>query len=228
MRSRLLFETLERYINFKDSLSFLDEIIQIMCSLLNVMETKYSQTEHGYKKHSLIVDVLLNSCYMTTNSSIKLIYLKNLKSYIEQMNIYFCRHLEKCLTICFECLEILSNSTVDPRHGNFEQKEAVITCSLELIQKCIEKCHLRIHTHSKRVINFLIKLIYYISLSVEQNQRCDEDLKLVDSNIVKLTLSLLVSLFENQRVKSLNYEEFEKLKSNYNLNKTFLKLIETI
>ena len=74
MRSQLLYDSLLKYVNDKESLKFLDKSIGSMCALLNVMETKYSNNEHQYKKHSVVVESLLNNCFMTSNNTVKCVY----------------------------------------------------------------------------------------------------------------------------------------------------------
>jgi len=122
MRSRLILSSFERYINDKDgSVIFLDKQMESMRRLLNLIETSYSSGEHNYKQHSIVFDSMLNNCYMTTNQTVKTIYFKNLIFYIIQMNVYTCRHLEKLLTVAFDCG--LDNSKI-----NFDFEGTVNIC----------------------------------------------------------------------------------------------------
>ena len=85
MRSTLIFDTLQRYLNDKESIQFLDKAICTMCALLNIIETKYSNAEHQFRKHSVVVESLLSNCYMTSKHAIKCVYLTNLKLYLKYL-----------------------------------------------------------------------------------------------------------------------------------------------
>jgi hypothetical protein len=223
MRSKLIFDTLERYLNIKESSQFLDTIIQTMLNLLNIIESKYSTSEHQFKKHSQIFDSLLNNCYMSTNSEIKCIYLKNLPNYLKQMDYYSSRHIEKILTITFDFVDHNSNDTnsIHTCLFNIEEKEKLVMISLNLLESLIKQCSLRMHQHARRIINNLIKIVYLYGLSDNSN---NDQVPLIIQNIV----TLLKLLFEIPKVKDKFHQEFIALKSNNELNQTFLKLIETI
>ena len=219
MRSNLIYDTLQKYVNDKESIQFLDHITKTMCQFLNLIESKYASVEHQYKKHSLLVDSLLNNCYMTSNKLIKCVYLSNLNDYVKQMNAYACRHLEKIFTIAFECTD---NSNIS---YEFDKQEVLLIKSLELIETTIEICRLRIHAHARRILNFLLKLIYFycIDENVKENENKEDRLKLVDR-----ILDILSLLFRNEKIKKNYYSEFCDLKVKNNLNEKFLKLIEGI
>jgi len=90
MRSQLIYTCLERYIIDKE---FLDRALKTMRQLLNVIETKSKCSEHSYRKHSVVIEVLLDNCYMTTNSLVKLVYYTSFVDYLRQIGPYSVRHL---------------------------------------------------------------------------------------------------------------------------------------
>ena len=208
MRSKLIFTTYERYMNDKDgSLIFLEQQIQSMLKLLNVIESKQSSSEHNYIKHSLILDSLLNNCYMTTNIDTKTVYYKNLNDYVKQSNDYSCRHLEKLLTVAFDCG--LDNSKIS---FDFVSNEKLLDKSLDLTESIIDVCAFRIHWHANRVINFLLKLIYFACLKDLETNRL---------------ISMLQKLLSRNRLVS-QQKELDELKLNKSLNLNFLKIIQQI
>lgn len=95
LRSKLVYDCLERYINDKDNLDFMDKTQRVMCSLLNFMESNQSAKIHSFKQHSVVFGALLNNSYMTTKLPAKLVYYKNFLAYMRQIGTYSCRHLGK-------------------------------------------------------------------------------------------------------------------------------------
>ncbi len=93
MRSQLVYNCLERYITDKENLTFLNSTLQTMCLLLNVIEIKSKCSEHSFRNHSVVIEILLNNCYMTTNLPVKLVYYTNYVNYLKQIGPYSCRHL---------------------------------------------------------------------------------------------------------------------------------------
>lgn len=93
LRSKLVFNCLERYINDKENLDFMDKTQRIMCSLLSVMESSQSAKIHCFKQHSVVFGALLNNSYMTTKLAAKLVYYQNFLVYMRQIGTYSCRHL---------------------------------------------------------------------------------------------------------------------------------------
>ena len=219
MRSQLLYDSLLKYVNDKESLKFLDKSIGSMCALLNVMETKYSNHEHQYKKHSVVVESLLNNCFMTSNNTVKCVYLNKMKLYLVQMDVFSVRHTEKYLTIALECVE----SNTEKICFDFEKQEALLTNSLDLLECIINVLHLRIHAHARRVINFLLKVVYFFSL-------LDEDIERIESiNSLKKTKSLIGTLFtKNEKIRLDFFSEFSQLRSVSNLNLKFVCLISNL
>ena len=218
MRSNLIFDTLQRYLNDKDSLAFLDKTLGCMCALLNTIETKYSNNEHQYKRHSLILDSLLNNCFMTSNNSVKCVYLDKLPFYLRQMGVFSVRHLERLLTISFECVE----SNAEKVSFDFEKQEILLVGSLELLECIVDVCRMRIHAHARRIINFLLRLIYFASLVDAKDYANIEQL---DS--FRRLSCLMHTLFVNEKIKEDFYAEFSQLKSHTEVNSHFLKLIGT-
>lgn len=231
MRSDLIYNTFQRYLNDKDSVEFLNSITHSMRILLNIIESKYSSSEHRFKKHSLVYDSLLNNCYMSSSAQVKIVYYKNLKEFIKQMGDYTCRHLEKSLTVVFDCIE-------SSKFGfDFEKQSNLVENAFSLLECLIQTCSLRIHAHSRRVVNFLLKIIYFYSLSLSlENSNNLEDSNLNNLSCRETSLPKLVEkvlsmlkyiLVENNKTKLLFLDEFNDLKHK-TLNKNFLKLIETI
>lgn len=101
---------------------------------------------------------------MTTNIQIKLIYFNNLINYVKQMSIYSSRHLAKLLQVTFDIG--LDNSNIS---FNFEERHELCLASLDLIESIIQTNWMRIHAHSKTVITFLLKLLYFVCLDDENN-----------------------------------------------------------
>ncbi len=219
MRSQLLYDSLVKYINDKESLTFLDKSIGTMCALLNVIESKYANNEHQFKKHSAILESLLNSCYMSSNNTVKCIYLNKLKLYIIQMDIFSVRHLEKYLTIALECVE----SNTEKISFDFEKQEVLLCTSLDLLDCIINVLHLRIYAHARRIISFFIKVIYFFSL-------LDEDIDEIEKlDSMKKTKRLIETLFnKNEKIKVNFFTEFSQLKESSNLSSKFIRLIANL
>lgn len=94
--------------------------------------------------------------------------------------------------------------------------------SLNLIKCVVEICPLRVHAHAKRIINFLIRLLYLTSQSNEVSNN------LANLDFIKQITSILGQLFQNELVKKRHYDEFVELQKNPKFNETFLKLIENV
>ena len=124
--------------------------------------------------------------------------------------------IEKILTVAFDCVDS-SQITL-----NFEDQEKLLLKSLELIECTIEVCSLRIHVHAKRLVNFLIRLLYLISYSIQQESTE------INSDLVDRIVALVKLLFKNKMAKVICYQEFIQLKKNRDLNPNFLRLIESI
>lgn len=217
MRSKLVLTSFEKYINDKEGpLVYLDKQMQSMLKLLNIIESTHSSSQHSYKQHSLILDSILNNAYMTTNTAIKEIYFKNIQGYVKQMNVYACRHLGKLLTVGFDCG--LDNSNLS---FNFVERNQLCVASLDLIECILSICWLRIHAHSKEIINFLLKLVYFACLE-------EEDQENLTKPIIERITCMLKRLFTNAKLANQEYEEFNTLKQNRNLNSKFLNIIQHI
>ena len=124
---------------------------------------------------------------------------------------------DKILTIAFDCMDS-TQINID-----LAQQEKLLEKSLDLIECTVEVCSLRIHVHAKRIINFLIRLIYLYSHSVEDsnsNGTCPD--------LIQRALSLIQSLFTNDLIKQKCYEEFGRLQSENDLNPIFRKFIKNI
>ena len=197
LRSKLLIDTLERYLHDKDSHEFLNRILATMCSCLKAYEAESGSIgQHSFKKHSQILDSMLSNCYMTSDLQVKIIYYGHVGNCMRQMGNFASRHLEKMLTICFECSEHLQIGF------DFSTKQALLSKAVDLLQSIIQHLHLRVHAHSKRIINFLIKLIYFATCST------------VNANsepLVKKMVSAIEELFKNARVRELHLEDFRAL-----------------
>lgn len=211
MRSKLILTTYEKNINDKEHLIFLDRQLESMCKLLNVIESSYSCGEHCFKQHSLVFDSILNNCYMTTNQQVKTIYYKNLIHYIKQMNVFTCRHLEKLLTVTFDCG--LENSKIN---FDFEGRHDLLEKCLELLQVILETCSHRVNWHARRIINFLIKLLYFSCLEITNYTRTN-----------KFTQHI-INIIRNSKLIDLHFRnELNALKEN-KLNLKFIALIDEI
>ena len=120
----------------------------------------------------------------------------------------------------FDSVDSSSQTSLD-----LDNQERILLKCFDLIELIIEICSLRVHVHARRIINFLIRLVYLASYSVESNA----DLKKVASlNFIERVADLLKRLFRNDMAKNRCYEEFEQLQNAKNLNPTFLKIIENI
>lgn len=93
LRSKLIYDNLERYVNEKENLDFMDKSCKLMCKLLNIIQSKNTCSDHGFKQHSVVIDSMLTNCYMTTNAAVKLVYFENLVNYLKQIGSYTSRHL---------------------------------------------------------------------------------------------------------------------------------------
>ena len=100
MRSNLIFSSLERYLTDKDNLDFMDKALKTVCNLLKIMESKYTSNEHSYRKHSNVINSILNGCYMSTSPVVKCVFYANLINYLTQIDAYSCRHLGNQLNYC--------------------------------------------------------------------------------------------------------------------------------
>jgi hypothetical protein len=225
MRSSLIYESLKRFMHDKEDVTFLKSTIRSMMLLLKRIETKYNTSQHHYQKYSFVLESMLNNCYMTSKNDVKYVYYEEISNCLAQANSDYigCRSLEKLLTISFEFVEDGVNSTTifNIDHNSDE----LVVKSLNLLESIIQFCDKRIHSHGKRIINYLIRLIYSASLSDDYNNSSFES----SNKIINQMLNILKILFKNERLRLLNYEEFDQLRNqNENLNKTFLKWIENI
>lgn len=100
---------------------------------------------------------------------------------------------------------------------NFEDQEKLLLKSLEIIELTIDICSLRVHVHAKRIVNFLIRLLYLSSYTAEINSEFECQI-----------IGLINVLFKNEMARSSCYQEFTQLKKESDLNPQFLKLIENI
>ncbi len=220
MRSSLIYETLLKYINDKDSIIFLSNIIRVMCFLLNKMETKYGAAEHLYKKHSFVLDSLLNSCYLSTSFQIKTIYLNSFQKFLQQMNHYSFRHLEKYFTISFDFIESIQVMSFndDINENLLKEKFDYFMSSIDLTEMLVKVCEPRMHAHARRILNFCVKILYFYSVEFQES-----------NIIVEKVINVIRFLFKNERVKSLFYEEFKSIGDQKSIdNQNVIKLIKTI
>ncbi|CAF0793903.1 unnamed protein product [Brachionus calyciflorus] len=225
MRSELIYDTFQKYINDKDSVEFLGDILESMRKLLNIIESKYTSQEHNYKKHSLVVDSMLSNCYMSSNVLVKSIYYNKFCLYVKQMGMYTIRHMEKYLTICLDSIE-------SSKLGyDFEKQEDLIMNSLNLIECLMQTCSLRLHTHSKRIMNYCIKIFYFYSLFLEKsneyNNVNDEGANdYVIDKVIQIS-NCLLKINKNGVADSARFD-LNNLKANTNLNAHFITLIDKI
>ena len=148
---------------------------------------------------------------MTTNQQVKTIYYKNLINYIKQMNVFTCRHLEKLLTVTFDCG--LENSKIN---FDFEGRHDLLEKCLELLQVILDTCSLRVNWHARRIINFLIKLLYFSCLEITNYTRTN-----------KFTQHI-INIIRNSKLIDLHFRnELNALKEN-KLNLKFIALIDEI
>ena len=220
-RSKLIFETFQKYLNDKESVQFLIRILKSMCLLLNIIESKYAISEHNYIQHSLVTESILNSCYMTSNNEIKRIYYENLIIYVNQIGVYSIRYFEKFLTIIFDCIEN-SNLGID-----LERQESLINDALNLLENLIKVCFARVQGHAKKIINFLIMIIYLASLSNEGYN--DKEYEFFENIcFIQKSVRILNGLWKNKIVYENCFKEFENLKEKSPSKKIFSKLIKQI
>lgn len=265
MRADLIRDTLGRYVNDKESLEFLDQSNELMIKLLGLIgrswfnqwdkieivfcfkgitETKYNTNEHYFKQTSAYIDSALNNCYMSTNVQVKAIYLKHLKTSLTRLGPCACRHLEKQLTVLFDSIELGKvNSDFQPVSSNTH----LVLFSLDLMQCIIQACFYRIHSHSRRIIQFLLKLVYSycqnrtvesIDAMIKSDDCDDQELMQNKENndggeqfrqlVCLKSLRLVKMLFRNDRIRCSLYDDFKQVKSDAHLNRSFLKLIENI
>lgn len=217
LRSKLIYENLERYVNEKENLDFMNMSNKIMCKLLIVIQSKNTCSEHGFKQHSVVIDSMLTNCYMTTNAAAKLVYFENLIHYLKQIGSYSSRHLDKLLTNAFDPVDN-SQISLDLVH-----QERLLIRSLNLIKCVVEICPLRVHAHAKRIINFLLRLLYLTSQTSNEGAN-----NLENFDFINQITNLLNQLFQNELIKKRHYDEFLELQKNPNFNETFLKLIQGV
>lgn len=94
---------------------------------------------------------------MSTNIQVKSVYLKHLKTSVARLGPCACRHLDKQLTVLFDSIEL---GKVNADHQLTLANTRLVLISLDLMQACIQSCFYRIHSHSRRIIQFLLKLVY--------------------------------------------------------------------
>ena len=85
LRSRLVYNSVERYANDKENIEFMEGAIQFICKLLAVMEPKSLVRTHSYKQHSILIESLMNNAFMTTNIEVKMVYYRNFVRYLCQI-----------------------------------------------------------------------------------------------------------------------------------------------
>jgi hypothetical protein len=233
MRADLIYNTLFKYVNDKDSCAFLCRAIPVMRFLLDKIETKYSRAEHCYAKHSIVVDAMLSSCYMSTDMRVKTIYMRCLGEYLSQMSDYSCRHLDKYLTVAFDFLDsvkVLSTAAHDEHHRDrqIDAKQELAESSVDLIACIVETCGLRIHAHARRILNFCIKILYMFTYELSDGDDAARDNTLNDPFVTKVR-NIIVSLFKSEVVRAKFYDEFSQLKTpQTRLNKNLVYLIQDL
>jgi hypothetical protein len=217
-RSRFLFDVLTRYLHDKENLVLLKELLEATNMLLEVIETKYNIYEHNYKMHSNLFDAILNNCFMTTITSAKLVYYEIIKTYLKQLGYYSVRHLSKLYQVSFESLEHLQASIeLNANLNLFHQ-------SFDLVELTIDLLPLRMHSHSKQIVNYYVKLLYHCSLAIEQSEGLvSEDIQAIADRIIRI----LAKLFSIEKVKEQDLESFTQLKF-IDTNKDFNKFISKI
>jgi hypothetical protein len=231
MRAVLLYNSLLKYAADKESRVFLGRIMPTMCLLLNKIETKFARGDHCYSQHSVVVDSLLNACYMSTDFQVKTIFIKSLHGYLTQMGDYSCRHLEKYLTVAFDFLD--SVKTLKTNSMNEESteidtqlqvKQDLAEVSIDFVLLLIDLCSLRIHAHARRILNFCLKILYFYSFDSNN----DEADTINDPIVVKIQ-DIIARLFKIEKVKNQLYEEFRELQNSENsLNPNFRFLIRNL
>lgn len=104
---------------------------------------------------------------MSTNAQVKSVYVKHMKSSMSRLGPFACRHLDKLLTVLFDAIELAKiNTDFHSQSGaNLSSVPSthLMLASLDLMQTLIEACFYRIHSHSRRIIQFLLKLVYSYS-----------------------------------------------------------------
>ena len=229
MRSSLIYETLSKYLNDKESIAFLDRIIRVMCILLGKFETKYAASEHCFSKHSIVVDSLLNNCYMSSNFKVKTVYLVNLKLFLAQMNDYSCRHFEKYLTVSFDFVESVKILSFDePALNDLNNtKQEFVQASIDLVYYLVETCSLRVHAHARRIVSFCIKILYLCSLNISEEVNANPNENYC-ATVAKVR-HLIAKLFQVEEVRETLYDEFKTLLTNKpDLNNTFLRYLRDL
>ncbi len=109
-----------------------------------------------------------------------------------------------------------------------DQQEQLLDKSLDLLDCIIEQCSLRIHAHAKRIINFLMRLIYVACLAESASKPTETVSALKDIRIIRHALELLKILFQNVYIKNQYYQEFANVKNEKTANLNFLNLIYDI
>jgi len=138
--------------------------------------------------------------------------------YLKQLGYYSVRHLSKLYQVSFECLEHLqANSELNTNLNHFHQ-------SFDLVELTIDLLPLRMHSHSKQIVNYYIKLLYHCSLAIDDSEGLvSGDIQTITDRIVQI----LTKLFTIEKVKEHDLESFVQLKF-IDTNKCFNKFISKI
>ena len=216
MRAELIYQTLNKYLNVKESLEFLVELTRAMLALLNVLESAATCGAHHFRRHSLVVDSLLTNCYMSTDTRVRSVYVRHLSSFVRQMGIFSARHLEKYLTIGFDMMgvEDSAESTVAGTHMTTVNQEhaRLASSSLDLVGVLVSTCEPRMHVHGRRIINGLLKFIHG---SISSTLDSDTPLAQANDNNVNKANAIIKTLFDtNEKLRQACYEEFSGLAAN--------------
>ena len=220
MRAQLLYDAYNKYMNDKESVEFLRFIGESMLKLLDIMEPKYSSGDHYYYRHSQTLASILSNCYMTTNLPAKTVYYKNLALFIQQMGVFACRHLEKCLTIAFDSIESCKIGL------DFDKQSEFIDSGIDLTMTIVDTCSKRIHCHSRLIINNCMKILYFFSLYATEMK---ENVVVKDkSNVIDKVCQIVEKILKNDKTPKIIIEEFKNLKNDQKLNDNFKILVESI
>lgn len=211
-RALFIFSFLNRYLHDKDSPEFLKRLLHSTLKLLDIIESKYTSNEHQYKLHSEVFEGVLNNCYLSTQTNIKLIYYDSIQEYTQQIGVFLARHLTRYYQVAFECFEHIKGVDLNTNFGDFS---IFIKC-FDLIKVSIDLCKTRIHVHAQKIVNFLLKLLYYCSISNENHLE-----------ITQKIINILKYLFSLEKCSHLYLDELKKLR-NIQTNEKFESYIDCI
>ena len=114
----------------------------------------------------------------------------------------------------------------DQINFDLNEQELLLTRSLDLLSCIINVCSHRIHGHAKRIISFLVRLIYLASWADTQNKVATNNVE--ELYLIKRIVKLLKQLFENKIIKQNFYDEFKDLQTSHKSNTAFIHIINTI